>query len=86
VIERFKQEVKQAREISHPNICRVQELFSHRLEDGQVVWFLSMELLPGDTLLDRVRAKRPLSPALALSVRKQMVSGLSAAHAAGGGS
>ena len=83
VIERFKQEVKQAREVSHPNICRVHELFSHRVEDGQVVWFLSMELLRGDTLLERVRAEGPLSPALALSVSKQMVSGLNAAHGAG---
>jgi serine/threonine protein kinase len=83
VIERFKLEVKQAREISHPNICRVHELFSHRLKNGQVVWFLSMELLRGDTVLERVRANGPLSPALALSVSKQMVSALSAAHAAG---
>jgi serine/threonine protein kinase len=83
VIERFKREVKQAREVSHPNICRVHELFSHHLEDGQVVWFLSMELLLGDTLLERIRANGPLSPALALSVTKQMVSALSAAHTVG---
>jgi serine/threonine protein kinase len=83
VIERFKREVKQAREVTHPNICRVHELFSHHLEDGQVVWFLSMELLLGDTLLERVQANGSLDPALALSVTKQMVSALSAAHAVG---
>jgi serine/threonine protein kinase len=83
VIERFKREVRQAREVSHPNICRVHELFSHRLEYGQVVWFLSMELLRGETLLEWIRSKGPLGPALALNVSKQMVNGLSAAHAAG---
>jgi serine/threonine protein kinase len=83
VIERFKQEVKQAREVSHPNICRVHELFSHSLEDGQLVWFLSMELLRGETVLEWIRNRGPLRPALALSVCRQMVDGLGAAHAAG---
>ncbi|RZU41272.1 protein kinase domain-containing protein [Edaphobacter modestus] len=83
VIERFKQEVKQAREVSHPNICRVHELFSHSLEDGQLVWFLSMELLRGETVLEWIRTRGPLRPALALSVCRQMVDGLGAAHAAG---
>jgi serine/threonine protein kinase len=83
IIERFKQEVRQAREVSHLNICRVHELFSHSLEDGQLLWFLSMELLRGETLREWIRIHGPLPPTLAMSVGRQMVDGLSAAHAAG---
>jgi len=83
VIERFKREVRQAREVSHPNICRVHELFSASLEDGQLLWFLSMELLKGETLREWIRLRGPLSSNLAMSVGRQMVDGLSAAHAAG---
>jgi serine/threonine protein kinase len=83
VIERFKREVRQAREVSHPNICRVHELFHDQSENGQVVWFLSMEMLRGETLLEWIRSNGPLSPALALNISKQMVNGLGAAHAAG---
>ena len=76
VIERFKQEVRQAREVSHPNICRVHELFSHSLEDGQLLWFLSMELLRGETLREWIRLHGPLPSTLAMSVGRQMVDGL----------
>jgi len=83
VIERFKREVKHAREISHPNICRVHELFSDEVRPGHRMWFLSMELLLGPTLLDLIRTDGPLKTPLAMSVTRQMVSGLSAAHALG---
>ena len=91
VIERFKQEVKHAREISHPNICRVHELFGAEIpspapSDGATVrnarvWFLSMELLPGATLLEHLRSVGPFAPADALAITRQLVSGLAAAHA-----
>jgi serine/threonine protein kinase len=81
--ERFKREVKQAREVSHPNICRVHELFCHDTEPGQRMWFLSMELLPGSTLLECIRTDGPVKPFFALSVTEQMVSGLNAAHLLG---
>ena len=116
-IERFKNEVKHAREISHPNICRVHELFSQELltqnfasqnfasqnfasqellsQDsamqvppdqatrGLKVWFLSMELLPGATLLEHLRTAGPLAPREALAITRQLVGGLAAAHAQG---
>jgi len=83
VIDRFKREVKHAREISHPNICRVHELFSDEVRPGDRMWFLSMELLLGPTLLELIRTDGPLKASLAMSVTRQMVSGLSAAHALG---
>ncbi|GAC1357198.1 MAG: hypothetical protein NVSMB3_03790 [Acidobacteriaceae bacterium] len=82
-IERFKREVKHAREISHPNICRVHELFSDEIVPGQRIWFLSMELLPGPTLLELIRSEGPLKSSAALPIAGQMVSALAAAHALG---
>ena len=83
MLDRFKREVKHAREVSHPNICRVHELFSDDLAAGQKVWLLSMELLDGQTLCDRIRNDGPLSPELALALTQQMAAGLSAAHSMG---
>ncbi len=82
-IERFKIEVKQAREVSHLNICRVHELFSHDAGTRGRMWFLSMELLRGKTLLEHIRSDGPLDAATALGVTTQMVSGLEAAHGRG---
>lgn len=83
VIERFKREVKQARGISHPNVCRVHELFSHETGGQQRIWFLSMELLEGPTLLERIRYQGPMENKEALHLAEQMASGLAAAHALG---
>jgi serine/threonine protein kinase len=83
VIARFKREVKQARGISHPNVCRVYELFSHDASPQKRIWFLSMELLEGPTLLERIRYQGPMDRKVALKLVEQMVSGLAAAHALG---
>ncbi len=83
VIERFKQEVRHTREISHPNICRVHELFVHEDPDGSRTWFLSMELLRGPTLLERIQSDGRLLPAAGVPIAAQLLSGIEAAHALG---
>ena len=83
VIERFKQEVRLTREISHTNICRVHELFLHEEADGSQIWFLSMELLRGLTLLERARVDGGLPPDVGVLVASQLLSGIEAAHARG---
>jgi serine/threonine protein kinase len=83
VIARFKREVKHGRVISHPNVCRVHELFSHESRPGHKIWFLSMEFLEGSTLLEHIRYQGPIEPARALSLIEQMVSGLMEAHSHG---
>ncbi len=83
LIERFKREVKQARGISHPNVCRVHELFSHESRAGVRIWFLSMEFLEGVTLSDYIRHHGPMEPAAAFELVEQLVHGLTAAHAFG---
>jgi eukaryotic-like serine/threonine-protein kinase len=83
VISRFKREVSQTRQISHPNSCRVYDLFCHQSESTSPVWFLTMQLLEGETLLDRIRRQGPMPTAEALPLIRQMVAGISAAHELG---
>ena len=78
IIERFKQEVRQARGISHANVCRVYDLFSHELGPDERLWFLTMELLVGETLSERLRNHGPFRPDEALNIVDQMVAGLAA--------
>jgi serine/threonine protein kinase len=80
VLERFKREVKRARGISHPNICRVYDLFNYVGESGQPIWFLTMELLRGRSLGEWLRDHGPVEPKEALELVRQMVAGLGAAH------
>lgn len=83
VIERFKEEVKQARCIAHPNICRVYDLFCHNSDSGTRVWFLTMQFLEGKTLLERVNESGPIPRRSALGLIEQLISGLAAAHELG---
>ena len=83
VIERFRREVKQSRAISHPNVCRIHELFCDVSPSGDKVWFLSMEFLDGHTLSEHIRHNGPVNPATAFDLLEQIVSGLNAAHANG---
>ncbi len=79
-IDRFKQEVRQARGISHVNVCRVYEVFSHMLDSGEQLWFFTMELLAGEMLAERLRREGPIPVKEALDLVSQMVAGLAAAH------
>ncbi len=84
VLERFRSEVKQARAISHPNVCRVHELFCHEsLDPPRKIWFLTMEFLEGASLSDYIRHQGPLGPDAAFGLISQIVHGLSAAHRLG---
>jgi eukaryotic-like serine/threonine-protein kinase len=83
ILERFRREVKQARAISHPNVCRVHELFCHQMDTQNKIWFLSMEFLEGFTLNEYIRHHGPIEPAEALELIEQVVRGLSAAHSLG---
>jgi serine/threonine-protein kinase len=83
IIERFRREVKQSRTISHPNVCRIHELFCDTSPSGTKVWFLSMEFLDGHTLSEHIRHDGPIKPTLAFDLLKQIVSGLDTAHANG---
>jgi eukaryotic-like serine/threonine-protein kinase len=80
-MERFVREVLLARQIGHPNVCRVYELYEATTAAGDPVRFLTMELLPGETLSRKLAREGRLSMAEALPLATQMCAGLAAAHA-----
>lgn len=83
VTGRFKEEVKQTRRVTHPSVCRVYDLFSHEQSSGEPLWFLTMELLEGPTLSERLAESKRMSPAAALPLIRDMVAALSSAHQLG---
>ena len=86
--QRFRREVQLARKVTHPNICRIFDLFQHApaasaAADVAPSVFVTMELLQGETLTHRLRREGRLSAEQALPIVTQMAAALSAAHAAG---
>lgn len=77
MVERLRRELALARKITHRNVCRIHDLGDH---EGRV--FLTMELLEGETLSERLQRGRPDHEA-ALAIADQLVAGLAAAHAEG---
>lgn len=76
-VARFHREVRLARQISHPNICRV---FDIGEAEGRA--FISMEFVNGEDLHSLRRRIGRLSPDKALEVALQLCAGVAAAHAA----
>jgi tetratricopeptide (TPR) repeat protein/tRNA A-37 threonylcarbamoyl transferase component Bud32 len=85
--ERFKREIQLARKVTHLNVCRTFDVFRHidTHADGRTTetMFVSMELLTGETLRDRIRRAGKMSEAEALPLVEQMAAGLDAAHRVG---
>ncbi|MEM8962015.1 MAG: protein kinase [Acidobacteriota bacterium] len=81
---RFRREILLSRQVSHPNVCRIFDLGVHRdrRRDRELL-FLTMELLEGESLAERLSRVRKLSTDDALPIAQQMAAGLSAAHVAG---
>ena len=71
----FHNEVRLAREVTHPNVCRVHDIGE---VDGQQ--FLSMEYIDGEDLASLVRRVGRLSPDKGVDVARQLCAGLAAAH------
>src|SRR5262249_38457245 len=65
--------------IAHPNVCRVFDLGVHTSGDGTRVFFLTMELLRGETLATRIARGAIAADALA-PILDQIAAGLEAAH------
>jgi hypothetical protein len=83
---RLKQEVLIARRITHQNVCRLFDLSVHEQEGprGTVqIPLLTMELLHGETVGERLRKQGPFSVTAARPLLLQMIDGLAAVHAAG---
>ncbi len=72
---RFHQEVRLAREIAHPNVCRV---FDVGEADGRL--FLTMEYVDGEDLASLLRRIGQLPQSKGLDIARQLCAGLAAAH------
>ena len=77
-IARFFREVRLARQITHPNVCRVYDIGEC---DGRL--FLSMEYIQGEDLDCLLKRVGPLPREKALDVAHQLCAGLAAAHERG---
>jgi HAMP domain-containing protein len=77
-VAKLKQEVRLARRISHPNVIRV-----HDLVEADGLRCLSMEFVPGTTLLQVLKQHGGLRLAPGLQVAKQLCRGLTAVHGQG---
>lgn len=79
---RFRREVRIARHVTHPNVCRVFDIGYHRTAAGEIV-FLTMEFLAGESLSNRLRRTGPLRTDEALPWIGEICAGLAAAHRIG---
>jgi serine/threonine-protein kinase len=77
-LARFHAEVRTARQVSHPNVCRMFDIG----EAGGTL-FLTMEYVDGEDLASVVRRIGRLSPDKATEVARQICAGLAAAHERG---
>jgi serine/threonine protein kinase/tetratricopeptide (TPR) repeat protein len=75
-------ELEGAIQVSHRNICRVNEIHTAHTEHGEVD-FLTMELLDGETLSAYLQRRGKLSRADALEIARQLCEGLAEAHRSG---
>jgi len=76
-LARFEREAKLLASLNHPNIAAI-----HSFEHADEVHFLVLELVPGETLAERV-AKGPVPVEEALEVCRQIAEGVEAAHEKG---
>ena len=74
-LARFHSEVRIARQVSHPNVCRVYDIGEI---DGSV--FLSMEYIDGEDLCSLLRRIGRLPGDKALEIARRLCAGLAAAH------
>jgi serine/threonine-protein kinase len=78
LVDRFKQEIRLARKITHKNILR-----THDFGETNGMRYLSMEYVRGITLKHLLSQNRLLPAAAGLRIARQICSGLAAAHAVG---
>lgn len=77
-LDRFRNEVRLARQVSHPNICRVYDI--GEIEDAP---FLTMEYVDGEDLASLLRRIGRLPADKALDISRRLCAGLAAAHEKG---
>ncbi|MBI3504231.1 MAG: protein kinase [Proteobacteria bacterium] len=77
-LERFKNEIRLARRISHRNVVR-----THDLGESDGAYFVTMELVRGITVRELLATRGRLGVHSTLAVARQLVEALAVAHEAG---
>jgi serine/threonine-protein kinase len=77
-LERFRQEVRLARRVTHASVARTYDIGEHG-----TARFLTMEYVEGESLEALLQRERPLSLARTMAVVVPLCEGLAAAHGAG---
>ncbi len=77
-IERFQNEIKIARRITHKNICRM-----YHLSREKDTFYITMEYIQGENLKKMIRMTKGMSLGTALSIAQQVCEGLAEAHRLG---
>jgi hypothetical protein len=77
-LQRFRNEVRMARQVTHANVCRIHDIAE---EDGHV--FLIMEHVDGEDLDSLLRRIGRPSRDKAIEIARQLCAGVAAAHQAG---
>ncbi|HSR53815.1 MAG TPA: protein kinase [Acidobacteriota bacterium] len=77
-LSRFHDEVRLARQVTHPNVCRV-----HDIGEWEGLHFLSMEYIDGEDLSSLLRRIGRLPSDKAVQMARQLCAGLEAAHEQG---
>jgi Tol biopolymer transport system component len=77
-LSRFQREAKMLAALNHPNIATI-----YGLEQSSGTSYLVMELVPGDTLADRIKRDGAIPVEEALAIAKQIAEALEAAHEKG---
>ena len=75
--ERFLDEVRRARQVTHPNVCRIFDIFQH-----EGLSFYSMEYVAGATLAEVLKSGQ-IKAERARQIADQAAAGLGAAHGNG---
>jgi eukaryotic-like serine/threonine-protein kinase len=89
MLRRFRHELQLARRVTHPNVCRLHHLESFALpssdagDKGATIPFITMELLEGETLADRLSREGRMGEGEAGPLVRQIADGLAAAHEVG---
>ncbi len=77
-VERFRNELKFARKISHKNVCKM-----YHIAKEEETPYITMEYVPGEDLKSLVKRKGKLADKEAISIAKQVCEGLAEAHELG---
>jgi eukaryotic-like serine/threonine-protein kinase len=78
LLERFKQEIRLARKISHPNVVR-----THDLGEADGTYFITMEYVEGTSLDQLIGQRGALPIGVILTIGRQLCRALEVAHAQG---